>query len=303
MQGQDVKACKRAAARAGFPKELLAGITDTYTQEDVANIKGFQQANNLAVDGKIGQDTLDALRPHMDALAMTWYESFAPAAGYVNPFRDAQGLVPQRTDQGVDFYAKRGSPILAIGKASITRSTTQSGWCPNDPSPDAHSCVQYLLLDGDHAGEEVYVAEYIDPLVKVGDVVEAGHMIARFKTRSLERRGDRDRVHQGRHDRAVRCEHPRRDDRSGQGVRTLSPVARLPDQGRSGPRVVAQPVAQMTYELMGSLRLPMSRPSVPSAARGGVTIRARSRGSSWPRSRRRGARSRPARSGSPSGSR
>ena len=28
MQGADVKACKRAAARAGFPKMKLGGITD-----------------------------------------------------------------------------------------------------------------------------------------------------------------------------------------------------------------------------------------------------------------------------------
>jgi hypothetical protein len=132
MQGKDVKACKRAAARAGFPKELLAGITDTYTQDDFDNIEQFQQAKNLTVDGKIGQETLDALGPSMDALALSWYDSFAPAV-YVNPLRDAHDLVPLRTDQGVDYMAKRGSAILAMGRATITRSTTDSHWCKMTP--------------------------------------------------------------------------------------------------------------------------------------------------------------------------
>src|SRR5580765_2283941 len=76
IQGLDVKACKRAAARAGFPKGKLMGITDTYTDADVANIKLFQQAKGLDVDGVIGQHTLDALVPTMDAVATSWYGSF-----------------------------------------------------------------------------------------------------------------------------------------------------------------------------------------------------------------------------------
>src|SRR5207302_5060178 len=53
-------------------------------------------------------------------------------------------------------------------------------WCKDTHAPRAHGCVQYQLLDGDHKGEEVYVAEFIDPLVNEGDIVEAGHLIARF---------------------------------------------------------------------------------------------------------------------------
>jgi hypothetical protein len=180
MQGADVRACKRAAARAGFPHELLTGITDEYTAADVANVKAFQQAKHLHVDGSIGQETFGALLPFFDALGKVWYQSFQAPSTYVNPLKDAQQLTLERTDQGVDYYAKKGSPILAIGNAQITRSTTTSHWCAPDPSPDAHGCVQYLLKDGDHAGEEIYVAEYIEPLVNVGDVVEAGHVIARF---------------------------------------------------------------------------------------------------------------------------
>jgi len=159
MEGADVRACKRAAARAGFPPELLAGITATYTADDVKHIRDFQLANHLHVDGVIGGDTFAALLPHFDALGAMWYESFETPTTYVNPFRDAQQLTLMRTDQGVDFFAKKGSSILAIGKAKITRATTKSGWCAPDPSPDAHGCIQYQLLDGDHAGEEIYVAE------------------------------------------------------------------------------------------------------------------------------------------------
>ena len=189
MQGADVRACKRAAARAGFPPELLAGITDIYTANDVQQIKLFQQANHLGVDGVIGQDTLTALLPHFDALGMTWYKSFQAPSTYVNPLRDAQEIVLERTDAGVDFFAKIASPILAIGKAKITRATTTSGWCAHDPNPKAHGCVQYQLQDGDHSGEEIYVAEYIDPLVQVGQTVEAGHPIARFNADHTSRVG------------------------------------------------------------------------------------------------------------------
>src|SRR5262249_45130829 len=80
MQGADGKACKRAAARAGFPKTKLSGITAVYTDADVANIKLFQDANGLDHDGKIGEDTLAALVPHMDAFALAMYESFDPTA-------------------------------------------------------------------------------------------------------------------------------------------------------------------------------------------------------------------------------
>jgi hypothetical protein len=66
---------------------------------------------------------------------------------------------------------KNGSPIEAMGPAVITRATTQSGW-------PLGGCVQYRILSGDHAGEEVYHAESIVPCVSVGLHVEPGHVVA-----------------------------------------------------------------------------------------------------------------------------
>jgi hypothetical protein len=173
MQGLDVKACKRGAARAGFPKGQLAGVTDSYGAADVAFIKQFQQANALDHDGVIGDNTFEALVPFLDALATKWYRDFVETT-YANPLRHATGIVLARTDQGVDYFAHAGSPIEAIGRAKITRSATDSGW-------PGKGVVQYLLLDGDHAGAEIYVAEWITPVVTKGQIVQAGDPIAKFR--------------------------------------------------------------------------------------------------------------------------
>lgn len=92
---------------------------------------------------------------------------------YVDPLGCAVNLVPKRTDQGVDYWAELHSVILGMGDLFVTRSTTSSGW-------PGGGCVQYVLLAGPHKGEEIYVAEFIDPLVKAGGYYRAGHPVARF---------------------------------------------------------------------------------------------------------------------------
>lgn len=168
--GPDVKAVKRALARAGFGPAKLAGLTPIFGPFTVIFLKRFQKKHRLAIDGVYGPKTHSKLLPFFDALARELYLS---RTQYVNPFRHATGLRLWRTDQGVDFAADRGSPIEAIGRARITRATRVSGW-------PGGGCVQYVLLDGDHAGEEIYVAEFIQPVVSSGQVVEAGQTIARF---------------------------------------------------------------------------------------------------------------------------
>ena len=58
---------------------------------------------------------------------------------YVNPLINAEELQCWRTDQGVDFGAKKGSSIVAMGNGRVTRSTIHSGW-------PGGGCVQYKLL-------------------------------------------------------------------------------------------------------------------------------------------------------------
>ena len=93
---------------------------------------------------------------------------------YRDPLAWAQHVVPERTDQGVDYYAMKGSPIRAMGNCRITRSTTKSGW-------PGGGCVQYVLTGpGSHQGEEIYVAEFVIPAVKAGQWIKKGQVIGRF---------------------------------------------------------------------------------------------------------------------------
>lgn len=93
---------------------------------------------------------------------------------YRNPLAWAEHLVCERTDQGVDFFAKRWSPIRAMGNGKVVRASTTSGW-------PGGGIVQYVLTGrGSHKGETVYVSEFIVPVVKVGQWVNKGQVIAHF---------------------------------------------------------------------------------------------------------------------------
>ena len=89
---------------------------------------------------------------------------------YVNPIRGI-AWIPGRTDMGVDFSVTRHKPIVAIGDAKVRGSDDNSGW------PGGHF-LYYKLLDGDHAGDFIYVAETMDRTVPAGTYVPAGGRIA-----------------------------------------------------------------------------------------------------------------------------
>ena len=90
--------------------------------------------------------------------------------GYVNPIR-GKAWLPGRTDMGVDFSVTRHKPIVAIGDALILGSDNHSGW------PGGHF-LWYRLLDGDHAGNIIFVAETMGRLLPAGTTVTAGERIA-----------------------------------------------------------------------------------------------------------------------------
>lgn len=92
------------------------------------------------------------------------------SAGYVNPFATGSWSV-SRTDMGVDYMPVRKEPIIAIGRAQILGSSMKSGW-------PGGAFLWYRLLDGDHAGDVVYVAEHLNKLAPAGTVVAAGQQIA-----------------------------------------------------------------------------------------------------------------------------
>jgi len=193
MKGLDVKACKRAAARAGFPKGKLAGITGTYIAADQANIQAFQTANGLDDDGVIGKDTFGALLLHMDALALELYDSFdmetvvAPAAALAYPHPSTfQGPSPTvsnlhqtaglANNWALDFIAPGGTAVLAPENGTVFKL---SG---HDPSGgvtggDIFGWNVYLhtpagvLYFATHLGDRGVTVE---EKVKLGDVI--GHV-------------------------------------------------------------------------------------------------------------------------------
>lgn len=96
-------------------------------------------------------------------------EVAAGSGHYVNPL---PGFTKGRTDQGVDYSAKAGAPIRAIGNAKVLGITPD--WYEGQPY------VYYRLEDGPQKGKVVYVAEQIAPSVRPGQRVRAGQTIGRY---------------------------------------------------------------------------------------------------------------------------
>lgn len=94
----------------------------------------------------------------------------APSGTYVNPFATGSWSV-SRTDMGVDYMPQMREPVVAIGRARILGSSMKSGW-------PGGAFIWYRLLDGDHAGAIVYVAEHLIKLAPAGITVGAGQEIA-----------------------------------------------------------------------------------------------------------------------------
>jgi len=92
------------------------------------------------------------------------------STGYVNPFA-GQRWGPGRIDMGIDLAPLKREPVVAIGAAKILGSDSHSGW------PGGHF-IWYRLLNGDHAGDVVFVAEHLTNMVPAGVVVNAGQRIA-----------------------------------------------------------------------------------------------------------------------------
>ena len=119
---------------------------------------------------------LVSLRPAAVAvvasLALLGWSAQSRAADrhYVNPFAHGSwGLA--RTDMGVDYLPNHREAVVAIGRAEVLGSLSHTGW------PGGH-IIWYQLLNGDHAGNIIYVAEHLKRMVRPGTVVHAGQRIA-----------------------------------------------------------------------------------------------------------------------------
>ena len=96
--------------------------------------------------------------------------SCPPPGTYVNPFK-GQSWGLSRIDMGIDLMPNRQEPVVAIGNAKILGSSMKSGW-------PGGGFIWYRLLDGDHAGNVIYVGEHLSSLLPAGTRVHAGQPIA-----------------------------------------------------------------------------------------------------------------------------
>jgi len=92
------------------------------------------------------------------------------AHGYVNPIKPGRWIAG-RIDMGVDYIATRRTGVVAIGDAQIMGAYRTSGW------PGGHY-LWYQLLNGDHRGDYIYVAEKLRKMKPAGTTVDAGQRIA-----------------------------------------------------------------------------------------------------------------------------
>ncbi len=90
---------------------------------------------------------------------------------YQNPFA-GDTYYTGRTDMGVDLCLTKGEPIRAIGDGVVVG--IDRDWFDGEPY------LWYRLSGGPNAGRYVYVAEQIWHLAHVGQVLQAGDVIARF---------------------------------------------------------------------------------------------------------------------------
>lgn len=88
---------------------------------------------------------------------------------YVSPFLGASELHRGREDEGIDFTAKVGSKIGAIGEGFIDKIV--ANWYKGQ------SLIEEKLTSGSHKGQYVYYAEQLNAAVREGQKVKAGQTI------------------------------------------------------------------------------------------------------------------------------
>ena len=122
---------------------------------DESDVLGLQAAGALGLQAR--------LQPEVVSMGL------AVAPIYLNPFRNVSALVPERIDQGVDFYGS--GPVYALGDGVVTNAEAYNGgW--------GGGWITYQLTDGPDAGLMVYLAEAVTPTVVVGEHVTPSTVIA-----------------------------------------------------------------------------------------------------------------------------
>jgi murein DD-endopeptidase MepM/ murein hydrolase activator NlpD len=168
--------------QAGFDQARARSIAGNYLAQSAKN-NPYKTASSssLIAPGLLttkapnpadyqGTKTIQDVTHTLQQLAGTPLVNIHPGAqGYINPI---PGAVIGRTDMGVDANLKPGAPIRAIGDSRVV------GIMPNWYNGQPYLALQ--LTSGPRAGQNYYVAEQINPQVRVGQTVKAGQPIATY---------------------------------------------------------------------------------------------------------------------------
>lgn len=158
------------------PKAILGALAATVALAVAPSVAAGQGSGGAAPTQTVPPPTAPPTPapPHCSsgagALGGVSIQAGSCGHGYVNPLRGGSWTV-SRTDMGIDLMPNRREPVVAIGDAKIIGSSMHSGW-------PAGAFIWYRLLNGDHAGAIVYVAEHLRNLAPVGTRVKAGQIIA-----------------------------------------------------------------------------------------------------------------------------
>jgi len=131
----------------------------------VLRLQGTMHPHQVISLEDLPGETSFAMADHYDHVHVGYSPGFE--VEYVSPFLSA---TTGRIDQGVDFTGT--GPIAAVGDAKIL-AVGAPGW------PEGGG-VLYKLLDGQRAGQVIFVYEGVQATVRPGQHVSAGEQIATF---------------------------------------------------------------------------------------------------------------------------
>jgi len=131
----------------------------------VLRLQGTMHPHQVISLENLPGETSFAMADHYDHVHVGYSPGFE--IEYVSPFLSA---TTGRIDQGVDFTG--AGPIAAVGDAEIL-AVGAPGW------PEGGG-VLYKLLDGERAGQVIFVYEGVQATVRPGQHVSAGEQIATF---------------------------------------------------------------------------------------------------------------------------
>jgi murein DD-endopeptidase MepM/ murein hydrolase activator NlpD len=131
----------------------------------VLRLQGTMHPHQVISLEDLPGETSFAMADHYDHVHIGYSPGFE--VEYVSPFLSA---TTGRIDQGVDFTGT--GPIAAVGDAKVL-SVGAPGW------PEGGG-VLYELLDGQRAGQVIFVYEGVQATVRPGQHVSAGEQIATF---------------------------------------------------------------------------------------------------------------------------